>query len=337
MARSTRRAAGLVLSLFATSMLANSLAACGSSPSQEAAAPSPPAEPAAVEPGAPPSAPEVAGPSLAASSTPLHVVEVEVPPFAHTTPKRVNGTTSAGRDLLRLAKESEARNQIIDDAEWFARNDVTLPAFGAGLPGLRGPRPEAVPAALRGAPFHLAIPQADGGLVALYGAPAEGPRYVLGLDAAGVPTFALDFAALLRAPGAEPEVEGLVTQGIRWAVLDDGVLYVSSFHRTYAKTSLGKNAFITAVDPATGELRWQSAPLVSNAANFVLWDGFVVSGYGFTAEPDFMLVLDQATGATLSKTPVKSGPSYLVRKGDQLLVRTYDTDYVFGVAWSAGR
>jgi hypothetical protein len=109
------------------------------------------------------------------------------------------------------------------------------------------------------------------------------------------------------------------------------VLYVSSSHRTYAKSSRGKNAFLTAIDLETGELRWQSEPLVANAANFLLWDGFVVTGYGFTEEPDHMIVVDQATGATLAKTFVKSGPSYLVRKGDQLFVRTYDTDYVFGV------
>jgi len=120
-----------------------------------------------------------------------------------------------------------------------------------------------------------------------------------------------------------------VHQTPRWAQMQDGVLYVSHGHRTYAKSSGGKNAFISAIEVESGRLLWQSAPLVANSLNFLLLDGHIITGYGFTAEPDFIFMLDQATGKTESKTPIKSGPNFFFLRERQLFVRTYDTDYVF--------
>jgi hypothetical protein len=258
------------------------------------------------------------------------VVTVEAPPFAPATPSRVKGTAVEGRTVLRLRKVSETPNQVTDEAAWFAAHGVSLPTLGGSGPGGAGPRPPAVPASFHGEPFLVALETSDEGLLALYGSAADGARWVVLLGDDGQARSALDFAAFRRAPIVNDD-ERFVTQGVHWAVLSKGVLYVSSYHRTYAKSSGGANAFVTAVDPATGAIRWQSAPLVANAADFLLWDGFVVTGYGFTAEPDHVFVLDQATGATLATTPVKSGPAFLVRKGDRLLVRTYDTDVVFDV------
>jgi hypothetical protein len=242
----------------------------------------------------------------------------------------VKGTEVEGRSVLRLKKASEKPNQITDDAAWFTANQLTLPARGGSLPGIAGPRPADVPERFIGEPFLLALDTSDDGSLALYGSPADGARFVVGLGPDRARRFALDFATFRRAPKVADD-ERFINQGVHWAVLDRGVLYVTSYHRTYARSSGGQNAFITAVDPAKGTVLWQSEPLVANAWNFVLWDGFVVSGYGFTQEPDHLVVIDQATGKTLAKTAVKSGPSALVRRGGQLFVRTYDTDYVFDV------
>lgn len=255
---------------------------------------------------------------------------VEAPPFAQATKQRVKGTEVEGRSVLRLKKASEKPNQITDDAAWFSANQLTLPARGGSLPGLAGPKPAAVADRFADAPFLIALDTSDDGSLALYGSPGDGARYVVGLRPDGAPRFALDFAAFQRAPKVADD-ERFITQGVHWAALDRGVLYVASHHRTYAKSSGGQNAFLTAVDPVKGTVLWQSEPLVANAATFVLWDGFVVSGYGFTQEPDHLVVIDQATGKTLAKTAVKSGPSFLIRRGGQLFVRTYDTDYVFDV------
>lgn len=311
------------------------LVACGGATASPGPGPTPtpPASPAA-SPAAEPVPTQVAGssgPPVAAVAAPnasadLKVIAVPAPPFGFETRRRVKGTTVAGKDLLKLIKTSEKRNEITDEAAWFQTNGVSLNAVGDRLPGLLGPRPASVPETFRGARFDHAVKQADGTMLAIYGG-----RWVLWLDGAGAPKVALDFASFARAPETAPGDEKYVEQGVRWAEIAGGVLYVSSFHRTYARSSRGKNAFLTAIDLEDGALRWQSEPLVANAANFLLWDGFLVTGYGFTDEPDHIIVVDQATGATLAKTFVKSGPSYLVRKGDQLLVRTYDTDYAFTV------
>lgn len=110
------------------------------------------------------------------------------------------------------------------------------------------------------------------------------------------------------------------------------MLYVAHGHRTYAKSSHGMNAYLTAIDLRSGKPLWHSAPLVANATNFTfLDDDHLVTGYGFTAEPDFLYVLRAKDGAAVAKIPLKSGPSYLLRKDGRLFVRTYDRDYVFRV------
>jgi hypothetical protein len=110
------------------------------------------------------------------------------------------------------------------------------------------------------------------------------------------------------------------------------MLYVSNFHRTYARSSKGANAYLTAIDLATHRIVWRSQPLVANANNFVVVGDTIVSGYGFTAEPDYLYVVNKHTGSILQRLPVKSGPEYLVRRDDRLFVRTYDTDYLLRIA-----
>jgi hypothetical protein len=57
----------------------------------------------------------------------------------------------------------------------------------------------------------------------------------------------------------------------------------------------------------------------------------VISGYGFTAEPDYLYVLNKRTGSTLQRVAVKSGPEHLIQQNDRMFVRTYDTDYVLRI------
>ena len=110
-----------------------------------------------------------------------------------------------------------------------------------------------------------------------------------------------------------------------------GTLLVSNAHSTYARSSKGLNAYVTAIDPASGKVRWRSRPLVANAQNFAVVKDVVVAGYGFTKEPDFLYVLDRATGAVAQRFALPSSPEYIVAKGNRVFVRTYDHDLVFGI------
>ncbi len=251
------------------------------------------------------------------------------PPFAAFVGKGVK--VSDKRASLTLVKRSEARNAITDDEQWFIKNDLHLPAYQVPSPrGNTGNLPPGLPTRYGNNILIEAIHHPDH-LVLIFGPDWSGGRYVVLLDNNRRVTSVFDFEAFRRAPTVIPGDEGFVDQRVSWAEARDGVLYVSHGHRTYAKSSGGKNAFISAIDIATGEMLWESAPLVSNASTFILMGGFVICGYGFTAEPDYMFVLDQETGKTVKRTPVASGPSVLVMKDNALFVRTYDTDYVFDV------
>jgi hypothetical protein len=49
-----------------------------------------------------------------------------------------------------------------------------------------------------------------------------------------------------------------------------------------------------------------------------------VSGYGFTAEPDFLYLLDRRTGGVLDRLALPTGPEIVRKRGNKLHVRTYD-------------
>jgi outer membrane protein assembly factor BamB len=114
-----------------------------------------------------------------------------------------------------------------------------------------------------------------------------------------------------------------------FAAMAEGRLIVALAYNGYAKDSGGKNGYVASFDADTGQVEWSSGPLVANHTNFHVAGDSIVTGYGFTAEPDFLFVLDRKTGAIDARIPLKSGPDAIVAKGDQLFVRTYDTDYVF--------
>lgn len=145
------------------------------------------------------------------------------------------------------------------------------------------------------------------------------------------PSAVLDFLTYAHGPADLEDDMDFTFQQLRWAEVDDGVLYVSNAHRTYAESSGGLNGFITAIDPGTLEILWRSEPLVSNSENFVVLDDGIVTGYGFTGEDDYLYILNRHTGNTVERIPVPSAPEYLFAEGDRLYVRCYDTDLVYTV------
>lgn len=258
--------------------------------------------------------------------TPLRLAR---PPFAYTLRRPAPGPS--GR-APRLRKRSEARNQITDDAAWFQRNQVALPTLEVPNPnrGRAGQVPPEIPTTYAGNILVKAIARGDHTIL-LYGPDYSGGRYLAVLGPNLEILALLDFDAYLWPPSFPESERQFVDEPIHWAEVVDGVLYVSNGHRTYARSSRGQNAYITAIDLQSGELLWRSQPLIANAANFVIRGGAILSGYGFTAEPDFLFVLDRASGRVLSKVKVASGPDYLIEKDGDLLVRTYDHDYVFAI------
>lgn len=114
-----------------------------------------------------------------------------------------------------------------------------------------------------------------------------------------------------------------------WAQVVGKTLVVGLAYNGYAKDSGGKNGYFAAFDATTGALAWSTGPLVSNSNESLVSGGTIVTGYGFTAEPDFLFVLDLATGKVEQKIPLKSAPESIRAKGDQIFVGAYDSEAVF--------
>jgi hypothetical protein len=195
-----------------------------------------------------------------------------------------------------------------------------------------GPDAPASPAwlqrAYRGAELLRTIRQ-GARVFALYGRDGSSARYLLGADArTRRMRYAFDFAAFMRPPRAAPGEAGLVVAEVEWAREDAGVLYVETTHLTYAASSFGRNAYVSAIDLARRRTLWRSPALVANARTFVLAGDALVTGYGFTREADFLYLLDRRTGRVRDRLPLPSAPERIVRHGNRLLVRTYDHDVV---------
>lgn len=232
-------------------------------------------------------------------------------PATPDTPVYARGNKPA---KTRLALLSKKRNAITDDDRWRQAVGITnLPT--RDLPDIVPPVLNAMPATY--VPGELQR-------FALYGTEPFEPRYLLQLGAGeDDPTLGvcLDFGKWKRAGRFAPLVYALGTKK---------TLYVSTAINGYAKEVGGKTGYLSALD-FTGKLLWHAGPRLANAHNFVLINDVIVCGYGFTAEPDALFVLDATTGKTLQKLAVSSAPEFLHYEKGKLYVRCYDTDYVFAV------
>lgn len=117
---------------------------------------------------------------------------------------------------------------------------------------------------------------------------------------------------------------------IQYAKVVDDVLYAELGHRTYSSAQ-PHTGYLVAIDINTGELLWRSADLVSNSRNFAVIGDSVVTGYGFTDEPDFLYILNKNNGKVQQKIPVASAPDYFIPEDGYLHVITYDTEYLYAI------
>jgi len=250
-----------------------------------------------------------------ASATPT---VVPAPPWRHTLVREV---TLATTPPLQLVQVSATGHRGVDEAEWFRRHDLRLPEYEVPNPmrGSPGNVPPTIAPSFGTQLLVQAIAHPDHTIL-IYGPNYSGGRLVVVLDAAGRRIAFLDFDAYRIAPDATGE------QHVVWAELRAGVLYISHHG---ALASAATTAYLTAVDVATGALRWRSDPRVASAANFAIHGGQILSGYGTDAGPASVIVLDRRTGLTVARAGLTSAPEYLFVKAGTLLVRGLDSDHAF--------
>jgi len=88
---------------------------------------------------------------------------------------------------------------------------------------------------------------------------------------------------------------------------------------------------LVAIDPVAGEEVWRTPALVSNNI-FIVEDDWIFCGYGFTAEPDFLYIVEKTSGRVVYSQHLDSAMSYLELHQNTLSVITYKSLYRFRIS-----
>lgn len=252
------------------------------------------------------------------------------PPFGFYSSDKITDKEGQAIQLKLLTDEP---NNIIDEEEWFIENDLTLdanPVFGI-MEDSAANEPNEIDQEVNGLGI-TSIFRDESYTYSTYGANfAEG--YILNIYEVQTnkKLYSLDFSNYRYSAEYVEADYDYIQQKVNWAAIKDNILYVSNSHNTYAKSSKGMNAYITAIDLNDMSIIWRTDALVSNSRNFQMIGDVIICGYGFTDEDDFLYQIDAYNGKVLEKTPLKSAPSVIIEKDNILYVRTYNTDYKFEI------
>lgn len=204
---------------------------------------------------------------------------------------------------IALIKESEEPNGIIDEDKWFQDNGLQRQGF----------------------------PYEDGKYrYESFRNEADQPALFLTELATGK-TVTFDLREYQYSTEYVEADYDFIDQNLFYAAVRDNVLYLATGHYTYAG-SCPQTAYITAVDLTDNSVLWKTEPLTCNARGFAFVDDYIICGYGFTAEDDYLKIVRIDTGEVVQEIPVKTAPDYIIRQDGILYVRTYDTNYTFMIA-----
>ncbi|AFZ34058.1 hypothetical protein Sta7437_0449 [Stanieria cyanosphaera PCC 7437] len=259
----------------------------------------------------------------------FNLIELGVPPFRQDAPKNNPNRSSS----IELQLISTTPNQITDTEAWFERNNLSLPTYQVPNFNLNqlGDLPDYLPRSFGDNILVKAIHYRDRDFL-IYGNDYGDGRYLFSYDSDSHQfTAGYDFSNYSLSPDYVESDLDFVNQSLTWVNQEDNILYVSHRHNTYAQSSLGMNGYLTAINTDNNQIIWRSQPLVCNAGNFEIINEVIICGYGFTAEPDFLYLIDKNNGKVLQQINLKTAPDYIIRKGNKLYVRTYDTDYIFEI------
>lgn len=258
------------------------------------------------------------------------IVTLPKPPFRQDAAGNIQSQSPINLELI-----SSSANEITDTELWFTENQLSLPTYEVPNPFKQefGNIPEAIPTKYKNNILIKAIKSERTNLVFLiYGRDFNDGRYLFAFNTkTNEIEYGYDFSNYIEAPEYDRADREFIAQSIIWVRQIGKILYISHGHNTYAKSSLGMNAYITAIALENNQILWRSQPLVANSSNFLIQDNIIISGYGFTAEPDYIYLLSLDTGEVLQRIPVKSAPEYLIVRDRSLYVRTYNTDYVYQI------
>lgn len=246
------------------------------------------------------------------------------------------------QDVLSLTQVSVKPINTTDTDEWFSTNDLKLDYKTYNFfVEYKSYKPENLkmkrlfPAKI-GEYDVMYCEEYDSYYAVYYTIPKEGYNgvFLLALYDKQLRQIAsLDFSTFMYAPKTKQGDEDYVRQTISHAHLVDNILYVQHGHRTYAASSYNQNAYISAINITDGNIIWTSEPLTCNS-NFIIVGNSIICGYGFTAEPDYLYIVDINTGERKKQYKLDSAPVYIAKRGNQIYVSTYYKDYEFRIPYS---
>jgi hypothetical protein len=201
--------------------------------------------------------------------------------------------------------------------------------------------PAVIPRSYRGHPVQSLIQGSEqsfilyGSAVRVFGSDYFQPSILVAVDPSVTSvSYVYDFSQYVYSPDPpQKDASGStiekdrIFEGLDWATQVGDTLYVANGYNGYAADSNGLTGYITAIDLHTNTLLWRSAPLTSNAQQFQVVGDVVVAGYGFTAEPDYLYVLDAKSGEVIRRIDLQSGPSYVLQRDGEIFVSCYDIEY----------
>lgn len=267
-------------------------------------------------------------------SEPINTVTMDEPPFKYYISDNVESTESADISPLKLKKVLAKANNIVDDERWFKKNRLSMNTYK--VPNLvidvLGNVPDGIDLTWNG----LIITQAfydSTYTYCTYGA-NYAESYILNIyDSKTLELlYSMDFSNYIYSPKYVKADINYIDQQVVWATIKDNILYVSHAHASYAYSSNNMNAYITAIDLSDMSILWRTKGLVCNSYNFLVIDNVIICGYGFTDEKDYLYQINMNNGKVLSKVLMKSAISYIIKKGNSLYIRTYNTDYKFTIS-----
>ena len=215
------------------------------------------------------------------------------------------------RKQITLKQKLCKENEIIDNKEWYINNNLC-----SKKEYIQG---------------EIQI-KTGGFLVSIIERYQNAPKVLVRDESKTIIYAAYDFKNFLSSPKTKPSDSDFPNyQGLYDVIIEGNIMYVTHFGMTYAKEYGYQTGYISAINMLTDEVIWTTQPLTNNCREIAIKGNSIISGYGFTDEPDFLYIVDKFSGQRVKKKKKKKGPECIIIKESNVYVRTYSYDYVFEI------
>jgi len=242
-------------------------------------------------------------------------------------PYTVHSTTQRTEHILQLELYDSEPNEIYDEDEWFDDYALPYPAQPVTLNEIK------VPVQTQYGNLCF-LRNTEKWTVAVYET-----KYKLN-QPVGIHDTAYTYAliALKKTPAGTTvsavfDVSELFPSilAMCWLEVNEDYVYFNVAYNDFAELTEYKTGYLYCLDITDRTIVWTTKNLVSSYYGFTVYEDYILTGYGFTNEDDFLYVIDRFTGAIVQTIPLKTAHEYIVVKGSLCFVRTYNTNYIFRI------